>query len=159
MSREKFDAYREREKFDALIRESPINREPYANIHDHEIGKRATEYIHAAEDRRRVLRNEMFDIEEEQRQELETARKAAAKARRKARKTEQPPPERTPMQQLCVDLIEASCERASLKVAPPDALMSVPNHPVPLSGMSSGALHALRQSLDQSREDCAGAPR
>lgn len=152
MSREKFDAHREREMFDALIRESPINREPYANIHDHEIGKRATEYIHADEDRRRVLRNEMFDIEEEQRQELEDARQAAAKARRKERKTDQP--ERTPMQQLCVDLIDASCERARLKVAPPDALLSVPKSVVPISGMSSGALHALRMSLDQSRQDC-----
>lgn len=145
----------ERERFEALIRESPLNANPDADIRQFRIGKRAAEAVRksTSPERRAVLAREMAQIHEAEANERQASRDARVAAERVAPK----PIERTPMQQLVHDLIAASIERARLGVPSPPALSAVSGLPVSSGEIGVRMEGILRMSLGQSRLACDAA--
>lgn len=142
------DVVAQNERFDALLRDSKLNNAPANSPDEHRMGILAVEFVKAREgsDEREAIRNEMANLSI--RMMNDPVRRVWEGGDRK---------EAGPNWQLAKELLAASLERDRLGVAPPPAMSAVSGNPVPTGEIGERMREILRQSLDQSREDCNAA--
>ena len=138
------------ERFETLIRESRLNQYPANSPDEYRMGQLAAQFIQAPRGsaERENIRNAMANLS------LRMADDPVPKVWEGGERG-RPGPD----WQLAKDLLDASLERARLGVDPPAALSAVSGKPVPPGSIGERMREILRQSLDQSREDCDEANR
>lgn len=139
----------QRQRFDALIRESKLNNDPSGSPDEYALGKLAMEFVATPESnavRREELRNQMANI---------SVRMMSDPQRRVWHHEERSDP--GPHWQLAKDLLDASIERDRLGVDPPAVLSSLPRGPCSEGEIGDRVHGILLRSVGESRVACDAA--
>lgn len=142
------DTAAQNERFNALLLESRLNQAPANSPDEYRMGQLAVQFIQATEGSadQEAIRNEMANLS------IQMANDPISKVWEGGERREHGPD-----WQLAKELLAASLERDRLGVAPPPAMSAVSGNPVPTGEIGERMREILRQSLDQSREDCNAA--